>query len=330
MAESGAPRQGKAARPLTWRVGAGLGGGEQGRQVLAEKDRIDAFGAVALTGFALLLAFNQVVIKVVNEGLQPVFFAGLRSLGGAFCIYLWMRARGLAVEIAPGTWRAGLLMGLFFSAEFICLFWALDLTTVTRTSVIFYTMPVWLALMAHFLLPGEQITPVKAVGLALAFVGVTIAIVSRGDGHGEVSLVGDVVALLAAFAWAGIAIVARGSALKAVRPEMQLLWQLTVSAPVLLIAALAFGPLLREPEWIHWAGLGFQILVVVSAGFALWLWLLSIYPAASVAAFSFLSPIFGVAFDWLLLDEPVGWQILVALALVCAGLVLINRPRQAD
>jgi drug/metabolite transporter (DMT)-like permease len=58
---------------------------------------------------------------------------------------------------------------------------------------------------------------------------------------------------------------------------------------------LFFGPFLRDPSLIHWAGLGFQIVAVVSAGFLFWFWLLTIYPASSVAAFAFLSPIFGVA-----------------------------------
>jgi drug/metabolite transporter (DMT)-like permease len=111
-----------------------------------------------------------------------------------------------------------------------------------------------------------------------------------------------------------------------VRPEMQLVWQLAVSLPLLAGAAFAFGPFLRDPSWLHWAGLGFQIVVIVSAGFLLWLWLLSIYPVASVAAFSFLSPVFGVALGWLLLGESVGVAILLALGLVVAGLILINRP----
>lgn len=294
---------------------------------MAQKDRIDTFGAVALTGFALLLAFNQVVIKVVNEGLQPVFFAALRSLGGAVCIYLWIRFRRIELRIAPGTLPAGLLIGTFFAVEFIFLFVALDLTTVTRTSVIFYTMPVWLALLAHVLLPGERITPGKAAGLALAFLGVVVALVMRpADPAGEASLWGDLFALCAAFAWAGIALVAKGSALKTVRPEVQLLWQLTVSAPILIVAAMFFGPLLRDPAPIHWAGLAFQILAIASAGFLLWLWILSLYPAASVAAFSFLSPVFGVAMGWALLDEQVGWSLIAALGLVVAGLILINRP----
>lgn len=126
-----------------------------------KKPNIDAFGAISLTGFALLLAFNQVVIKVVNDGLQPVFFAGLRSVGGALIIFAWMWARGLSRHIAPGTVLPGILIGVVFAIEFVCLFWALDLTSVTRTSVIFYTMPMWLVLAAHFLIPGDRLTAQK-------------------------------------------------------------------------------------------------------------------------------------------------------------------------
>lgn len=293
---------------------------------MQRKDQMDLFGAVALTGFALLLAFNQVVIRVTNEGLQPVFFAALRSFGGMVCIAAWMMLRRIPIRVAPGTFPAGLAIGVAFSAEFLCLFLALDYTTVTRTSVIFYTMPVWLALAAHLLLPGERITPRKAAGLVLAFGGVAWAIMNRGGPEGEASLLGDLFALGGALAWAAIALIARATRLREVRPEMQLLWQLAVSAPILMLAAVFFGPFLRDPGPIHWAGLGFQIVAIVSAGFLVWLWLLSIYPAAAVASFSFLSPIFGVFLGWLLLDEHVGPEIVVALGLVCTGLILINRP----
>jgi drug/metabolite transporter (DMT)-like permease len=295
---------------------------------MPEKDRIDLFGAATLTGFALLLAFNQVIIKLSAEGLQPVFMAGLRSVGAAICVYLWMRARGIAVQVPRHTVPAGFLAGGLFALEFILLFKALDLTTVVRFSVIFYTMPVWLALAAHVLLPGQKITGMKGAGLTLAFAGVVIAIVMRGGG-GEASLLGDLLALGASISWAAIAICMRATAMKEVRPETQLLWQLVLSAPLLLVASLAFGPLLRDPTLWHWAGLGFQIVAVASAGFLLWLWLLSIYPAAAVAAFSFLSPVFGVILGWLLLGEAISWPIVVALGLVVAGLILINRPARA-
>ncbi len=291
---------------------------------MEKKSQIDAFGAVALTGFALLLAFNQVVIKVTNGGLQPVFFAGLRSAGAVLCIWLWLRWRGIPLRFEKGTRAAGFAVGCVFAFEFLCLFVALDFTAVSRASVIFYSMPVWLAIMAHFAMPDDRVTPLKALGLGLALAGVAVAILTRDDGAG--SLWGDLAALGAAVGWALTALLAKASSLSRVRPEIQLMWQVGVSAPILLVAALFFGPFIRDLEPVHIAGLLFQIVVVVSAGFIFWLWLLSIYPASGVASFSFLSPVLAVALGWLMLGEDVGPSLIAALVLVAVGIVLINRP----
>lgn len=287
-------------------------------------DRLDTFGVVGLTGFALLLAFNQVVIKVTNGGLQPVFFAGLRSAGAVACIALWCFWRGISVRGDGRVALAGLLTGTIFAFEFLLLFVALDLTTVSRTAVIFYSMPVWMAILAHVFVPGDRLTRCKVAGLALCMGGVALAMTLRQGG--EASLAGDLAALGAAWGWAATALMAKASPLSRVPPEGQLLWQVGVSAPILLILAPFFGPLLRDPSLIHWAGLAFQIVIVVSAGFIFWLWLLARYPASGVASFSFLSPVFGVGLGWLLLGETVGWSLVAALGLVAAGLWAINRP----
>jgi drug/metabolite transporter (DMT)-like permease len=292
---------------------------------MEKKSQIDLFGAAALTSFALLLAFNQVVIKVTNGGLQPVFFAGLRSAGAVVCIWLWLRWRGIPLRFEKGTRVAGFAVGCVFAFEFLCLFVALDLTAVSRASVIFYSMPVWLAIMAHFVMPDDKITPLKAVGLGLALTGVAVAILTRDDGVG--SFWGDLAALGAAVGWAVTAMIAKASSLSRVRPEIQLMWQVGISAPLLLFAALFFRPFIRDIAPIHIAGLLFQIVVVVSAGFIFWLWLLSIYPASGVASFSFLSPVLTVALGWLLLGEEVGPNLIAALILVAIGILLVNRPK---
>ncbi len=294
---------------------------------MEKKTEIDTFGAVALTSFALLLAFNQVVIKVTNGGLQPVFFAGARSAGAVVCIYLWMRWRGIPLQWTAGTRLAGLITGLIFGAEFLCLFVALDLTTVGRSGVIFYSMPLWLALMSHFILPNDRISGRKALGLGCAFAGVAWAILDRDSG--AANLWGDLAALGAALGWAATALMAKASPLSRLRPEMQLMWQVLISAPFLIIASLFFGDLIRDLMPIHIAGLLFQIVVVVSAGFVFWLWLLSIYPASGVASFSFLSPVLSVGLGWLLLGEEVGLPLFGSLVLVALGIWLINRPHRA-
>ncbi len=295
---------------------------------MPRKDRIDTFGAVSLIGFAMILGLNQVVIKVVNDGLQPVFAAGARSACAIILLYLWMRLRRTRPHILPGTAPAGLLAGTLFGVEFVMLFLALDLTSVARTSVIFYSMPVWLALAAHVLIPGDTITGRKALGLTLALAGVGVALFDRPT-HGAASLTGDLLALGAAICWAGIAILARISPLSRVTPVMQLFWQVTVSAVLLLAVAPFFGPFIRDFEPIHAIGFAFQVVIVVTGAFLFWFWLLKIYPASGVASFSFLSPVFGVGFGWLILGETVGPTLLVALVLVAVGLILINRPPRA-
>ena len=288
------------------------------------KDRIDATGAGWLVGFALLFAVNQVVIRWTNQGLQPVFYAGVRSLVAMVPVALWMVWRGIPLRIAPGTVGAGVLIGLAFSAEFLFLFLALDLTTVVHTSILFYAMPVWLALAGHFLLPGERMTAVKATGLALAFAGVVWSIAQRGGG-GTASLVGDFCAVLGSMGWAATAFLARGSAMRRVRPEGQLMWMLAVSALVMLGLSPLFGPLIRDLVPLHLVALGVQAVVVVAGGYIGWLLILSLYPPASVASFSFLTPLFGVLLGWLLLGEPVRPGTFGALGLVVAGIMLMNR-----
>lgn len=293
---------------------------------MERKTSLDMFGMLSLTGFAMLLGINQVAIKLGNTGLQPVFMAGIRSLGALLVLLLWMRLRGVEFRIRPGTVPSGVLMGLLFSIEFSCLFFALDWTTVARTSILFYTMPVWLGFAGHFLLDGDRLTPLKLAGQGLAVLGVAIAVLDRG-GSGEATLLGDALALCAAMCWAGIALLARVAPVSKTRPEMQLFWQLVISAPALLILSLWFGPFVRDFQVYHLGLLIFQIVCIASMGFLFWFWLLSIYPASSVASFSFLTPILGVVLGWALLGETLGPSILISLLLVCAGLVLINRPR---
>ena len=54
---------------------------------MERKDHIDLFGGSVLVIFAMVMGLNQVVIKVVNDGIQPVFQAGLRSLFAFFVVW---------------------------------------------------------------------------------------------------------------------------------------------------------------------------------------------------------------------------------------------------
>jgi drug/metabolite transporter (DMT)-like permease len=295
---------------------------------MEKKTQMDAFGAAALIAFALHLAFNQVVIKVTNGGFEPIFAAGLRSAGAVLVLAIWMRARGIAFRVPRAAVLPGVIAGALFALEFMCLFSALDFTTVSRASVIFYSMPVWLAVASHFLIPGDRLTGLRSLGFVMAMAGVALALLDRSDT--TASLRGDVLALTSAFCWMGIALCVKITPLSNVPAAQQLMFQVLVSAPIMLVIAALTGEFIRDLQVLHIAGMLFQIIGVASFGFLIWFWLLTIYPASSVASFSFLSPVFAVVLGWLLLDEDVGLRVWLALGLVAAGIYVINRrPRPA-
>ncbi len=290
-----------------------------------KKNGIDTFGAVSLIFISGLLGINHVVIKIVNDGINPVFFCGLRSLIAMLCIYIWMQYRGVQVDFFSKHWKYGILAGIVFALEFLFLFVALDYTTVVRNSIIYYSMPLWLSLMAHFTLPHDKINAIKVLGLILAFLGVIWAFFDKETVDSEFTIIGDLCALAGALGWAILILIARGTKFSLIKPEMQLLWMVTVSAPILIASSFLYSELIREFLFIHFLGLLFQAVIVVTFGFIFWLWLLSIYPASGVASFAFLTPLFGITFGWLILDEKLSVTIFGAGFMVILGIYLINR-----
>lgn len=289
------------------------------------KTYIDGFGAAMLIGVSANLALNQVLIKLVNFGMSPVFQAGMRSAMAIFPILLYALWRRKKLTISDGSLLPGIICGVLFAVEFALLFAALEFTSVGRSSVLFYTMPIWVSVAAHFLIPGDTLNRNKIIGLLLAVIGIGIALVKNDNPISDNAFLGDLMALLAAVGWAGIAITVRTTKLSKSIPEMQMLYQLIVSAPILLALAWYQGEMFREMTPLLWGYFTYQVLGVASFTFVLWFWVLSIYPASRMASFAFLTPLFGVMLGAVVFDEILSLNITLALTLVGAGIYLVNR-----
>ncbi len=294
---------------------------------MEKKNKIDTFGAIALISFSLLLGINHVVIKIVNDGLNPIFFSGIRSFIAFLFIIIWMKIAKKTIVFNTKNKIICLVAGLVFALEFLFLFLALDFTSVSRNSIIYYSMPLWLTILLFFTKNKENLSFIKLFGLILAFSGVVISVYNNDTGLiiNSSSLFGDFLAFLAAIFWALLIIIAKNSNFNKETPEMQLLWMVMVSGPILICFSFFIENPIRDFQIIHFWGLLFQSIVVVAGGFLFWLWLLSKYPASGVASFSFLTPIFTIFFGWLILSEVMTPDFLFAAFLVIIGLILINK-----
>jgi drug/metabolite transporter (DMT)-like permease len=294
------------------------------------KDHIDPLGAASLILFSFLVGLNQALVKLVNVGFSPVFQAGLRSACAFFVVLIAAILMRRRLSIVDGSLKAGIVSGLLFSIEFWLLFTALEYTTVSRVSMLFYSQPFWVALAAHFLIPGEQLNRNRILGLLLAIAGVIVLLAKPGDHLGPDALIGDLMCIAASIAWAGIALMPRMTALGKSSPEMMLLYQLFVSAIILTAIAPFFGDMVRELSPVIIGIFSFQVVIIVAFGFLLWFWALSTYPTSDMSSFGLLAPAFGVFFGWLIFSEEITLVFIIALVLISSGIVLINRKPASE
>jgi len=292
---------------------------------MSRKTRIDNAGIIMLTVFSATLGLNQALVKLVNDGFSPIFQAGLRSVCAFFIVLAFAMIFRKKLSLSDGSLFPGLVIGVLFSAEFFLLFTALDYTTVSRVSLFFYTQPFWVALGAHFVIEGEQLNRNRIMGLLIAISGAALCLFSDAEMTSLENIKGDVMCLVAAIFWAMIALMARTTKISLSTPEMQLLYQLAVSGIILT----SFAPMLEDPirnltpEIL--AIFSFQVIFVVSIGFIFWFWAISVYPTSDMASFGLLSPLFGVFFGWIIFNDQITIEFIVALFMVIGGIVLSNR-----
>jgi drug/metabolite transporter (DMT)-like permease len=92
------------------------------------------------------------------------------------------------------------------------------------------------------------------------------------------------------------------------------------------VAFLMGEPGITAPTPTVLLGFAYQVVVVAFLSYLAWFWLLTKFLASRLMVFSFLTPLFGVAFGVLLLNEHLSAQFGLAALLVVAGILLVNAP----
>ena len=293
------------------------------------KPRLDRLAVISLVVLCFLWGLNQVAAKLALPEVPALQQAAVRSVGGALLVWLWARWRGIALWTRDGSLPGGLLAGALFAAEFACIFTGLQYTTASRMVVFIYLSPFVVALGMPFIARSERLSGWQLAGLATAFAGVASAFAEgfSQPAAGPHQWLGDAFGIAAGVLWGATTLAIRGSALSYASAEKTLLYQLAISGLALSVgAALQGTPWPRQLSALVWASMLFQVVVVSSASYLYWFWLVRHYPATRLASFTLLTPVFGLAMGALMLSEPITPRLLLGLVTVAAGIVIVNRP----
>ncbi|MFF7399052.1 DMT family transporter [Achromobacter sp. NPDC008082] len=277
--------------------------------------------------------FQQIAIKLVAGDIAPIMQIGLRSTFAALVLAVVVgRAEG-GRAFRDGTALPGLIVGLLFAGEFLFVAQGLLYTTASHMSVFLYTAPIFAALGLHWLLPEERMQPLQWLGVAVAFGGIGVAFLGGGSGSdaaggraadGINMLLGDAMGLAAGLLWGATTVAIRKTSLSEAAPSKTLFYQMAVASVVLLAYAALTGQHGIRYTQAAVLSVAFQAVVVALSSYLAWFWLLRRYLASRLSILSFMTPLFGVSFGVLILDEPLDRHFVLGAVMVLAGITLVS------
>jgi drug/metabolite transporter (DMT)-like permease len=275
-------------------------------------------GALALALLALIWGYNWVVMKIGLEYAQPFTFSAMRTFFGALGLFALLVI--LRRPLKPPPLGYTIVIGLLQTTGFVgLLMWALESGGAGKTSVLTYTMPFWLLLLAWAFL-GERLRGVQWLAVALALAGLFL-VLEPWHLHGAIS---SALAVAGGFCWAASAVVVKR--LQA-RHEVDVLslttWQMLFgSLPLLLIAALTWQ---GSPEWTTQFVLALVYNVILANALAWFLWLFALRRLSAGAAgiATLATPVIGVAAAWAQLGERPSAGEAAGMALIIGALAIV-------
>jgi drug/metabolite transporter (DMT)-like permease len=296
-------------------------------QVTSSAGRPLSTGAIALMlMLCLSWGFNQIAVKLALPDVPPMLQAMIRSCGALPVILCIGGLRGVKFFRRDGTLGAGLFAGLLFGIEFVLIYRGLLLTSASRAVVFLYTAPFFVALGSHRFL-GERLSALQWGGLGLSFAGVALAIGVPQPNVDASVLLGDLMVVGGGALWAATTLIAKGTSLRNAAAEKALGYQVAVSIPILGFAAWISGEAIRHaPGPLAVSLLAYQAFWVVGLTFVLWFALVKTYSASKLSAFTFITPLFGVAASYFIMHDTLTPVFGAAALFVTAGLFLVNKP----
>lgn len=280
---------------------------------------------------AMLWGGTSVAIQFAQDNWPPLLTASARFGLGSICIALWFWWDGQPLAVQTRQWKPILIAGALLAIQIGLFHWGHTFTSAAHGQVLIGSNPVWVALLAHFLLAGDRLTLWKTVGLSLSAVGVVAVVLGASGGEGEAthvgSLAGDIVVFISSWFLAS-KIVYTKHALGTVEPAKLVLWSNLVGTSILLTVGLATEPIAQiRFHTASMLALLYQGVVVAGFCFAAWTMLLRRHRASQLAVFGFAQPLFGILFGVFLRGNHVTPWLLAGGAAVATGIIIVTRER---
>lgn len=278
-----------------------------------------------LAGLVGVWGSSFAMTKIAVAQIDASWVMALRLAVSAAVLVPYALARGTSFKVAPAIWAKFTVLAIVGNvAPFLLISWGTRLVASGVSGLLMGAIPLFLVVIAHFVLPEERLTRIRAAGFVIGFLGVIVLLGPREIlrvGLAGDALKGELAILLSCVLYAVHAVGAKRLGME--EPVLQ-------SAAVCLVSGVlgvAVASLLAPPPgaatplgaWAAVIGLG--LLPTALATLLVYRLVARVGPSF-VAYANYLVPVWAVGLGAVLLHEPVGWTVIAALALILGGIAI--------
>lgn len=208
----------------------------------------------------------------------------------------------------------------------------LEYTLAANAGILISVAPMFIAIVAHFMIPEERLQKRFAFGFLLAILGISF-ISFNGSFILKLNPLGDAMIIIAALAWAFysniLVIIERTQkGLPLIRHIRKIFFYgLIFMLPALLVSDFQWG-FTRFQEPINLFNMLFLGLGASGLCFLTWNYAVSTLGSVKTSVYIYLIPIINLLFARLLLNEPITWISLIGTVLILAGLFASEHKKE--
>lgn len=278
---------------------------------------------VALTALVVTWGSSFAMTKIAVASMDPSWVMALRlSIAGIFL--------GLVVTLTKRQWPRGKELWLWFAGlglighavPFFLVSWGTQFISSGLSGVLMGAIPLFVIVLAHFFLPDEKLTRMKAVGFVIGFIGLMIVLgpekLLRFEGQG-MALVGELVIVFSCLCYATHSLLARRIPFQG--PVEQAAAVCLTGGAMGVIFASIYAPdgLDRATTEAYLCVLGLGIVPTAIATLLVYVIVRS--AGASFVAYSnYLVPVYALGLGAVLLGESLTMNVGIGLVLILAGI----------
>lgn len=262
-----------------------------------------------------------------NEIGEQILFAGYRFFLASMLIFIFFLVMKKEMRFKRETLQPIMKIGFFQTLlQYVLFYIGLSLSTGMQGSIIAGTTSFFQMVLAHFMYADDRLNSRKTIGLIVGFSGVIAVNLTKGDFQLNFGL-GELLLLLAMLSGGFGNILAKEGAKKMEVPYLTSYQMLVGSLGLLIIGIVQVGFFPFSFQTGSFLAL-LYLSFLSAAGFILWNNVMKYNQVGKVSIYMFLVPVFGVFLSAMILREELHQFVLIGLALVTAGIFIVNRPKK--